>query len=195
MMLSIISKFWKKKPPEPEITPPAPTVKLHPIYNVKTESNVQKKLIKMRKQIKRMGYDIRISKEELRHIQRAKTPLFDLEEEHVKYLFNVREQRARFIAYGYLRGKRYAQIEDNPHCRKHFKRKKRIVDGKPLIGIDNKPVYQVVEHGPDKEGPNWDRVATIIFQFRMPDQHLLAGEELQQKKAEILTKLRVWVGN
>jgi hypothetical protein len=207
-MLSSIFSFWKKKC-EPEVIPPP----LPPVtngstgtgdftvnYKVEVDTDERRNILRLRRNIKRWSYDIKIAKEELRHMRRAKTPLFSQDAELESLLFNRREQRARLLAYGYMRGKRYLQIEDGARWKPYIKRVKKIIGR----GFNNKPVYELIEdkpvyvnerYGPDREAPNWDRIATIIFQYRTPNQHLLTPYELQQKKSEIVEQLRVWVGN
>jgi len=174
-MFTYISALWKRREQETFDsfdTFSEPTGE-QLLYRMKYKAadateNLQKNLIHLRKQIKRYGSEILIAKQELRHTQRAKKPFFDqvIMAQDVDTL--AKEQRSRFLAYGYLRKMPYYLIEGSSRWRnKH----------------------------PDRAEPNWDRIANLIFRYGNYDELLLTTEELEKAKKEQLDLLRKWVGN
>jgi hypothetical protein len=160
-MRNIFDYLWKKSEPVESTMDNAGNYYL---YKMKYDRSLQVNLIKLRRNIKHLAADLRIDKQEYRKWQRAKVKLLDPDD----VIFSERYQRCLFLAYAYLRGKRYSEVEDNPHWKR-----------KPFSHSE----------------PNWSRIADIVFQFGNFNPTLLTPHELRQAKQEQADLLRKWAGN
>lgn len=187
-MFNIFGNLWKRK----EVEPIRPRVSFEPtgnqlLYKMKYVGNDEKEyrqrnLILFRVSIKRITHEIQIAKQERRHHQRAKQKLFDGAPAGDIHSLAI-DQRCRFLAYGYIRQKTYAEVEGTAVKNEHGQ----------IISRQKNARWR--KQKPDRPEPQWDRVADLIFRYGNYNEFLLSPDELKTAKKEQLDHLRKWAGN
>jgi hypothetical protein len=133
-------------------------------------------LFRLRVKIKSLGVESQIiRREELR----AKREYRFVDVLHRHRTVELREEsRAAYVAYGYIRGIRYSEVEQNPRWK----------------------------WPADRVAPNWKRVADIVWEFGPTETRLAMyamdavskaplGARDRLAKEALLDKIRIWRGN
>ena len=164
MLSTLFGNFFRHKPCEE--AKETEGEKLLAIIGKHTGDPLRTKLLSLRRDIKMNSALGVVLDQEQRQWRRAKKPLgTDL---NTDIILARREQRARFLAYGFLRSKRYSQIEENPRWKK--------------------APY-------DKEAPNWDKVADFVIAYGYINTNAVTASEYRTARKELLEQLRRWAGN